>query len=321
MAPTESLAILAPGLQTTVQDRGRFGYGRFGVAPSGALDAFALRIANLLVGNPENQACLETTLLGLRVKALAEVLIAVTGADLQPQINERPLKMWRSCLLKQGDILSFRGPKSGCRAYIAVHGGFSVSPVLGSKSTNLPSGFGGYEGRSLQSGDILLSDSWQAKPLKFQRVFKPEWIPTYPDNWILRVIWGPQHEDFTEEGRRDFLNSSYRVSSQSDRTGIRLEGPMIQRRSDIPESLISEGVISGSIQVPGDGRPIIILAETVTGGYRKIATIISADLSALGQIRPGDAIRFKTVTLNKAYKLLKYIEKKIILFKESITNR
>ncbi|MGD8524483.1 MAG: biotin-dependent carboxyltransferase family protein [Desulfobacterales bacterium] len=317
MAAIECIEILSPGLQTTVQDLGRFGFGRYGVAPSGALDPFALRIGNLLVDNPENQACLETTLLGLRIKALTDVLIAVTGANLQPQVDKHPLEMWCSHILKKGQILSFIGPSSGCRSYIAVGGGIDIPPVMGSKSTSLPSGFGGFEGKALEAGAILFSDSPQAKLVAPQRKCEPKWIPTYPNKWIVRMIWGPQDDDFTEEGRQTFLKSSYEVSSESDRTGIRLLGPLIQRKADIPESIISEGQISGNIQVPGDGKPIIILGETVSGGYRKIATVISADLPLLGQIRPGDEINFKSISLDEANQALRKMESRIQRFKRS----
>ncbi len=317
MAAVECIEILSPGLQTTVQDLGRFGFGRYGVAPSGALDSFAFRIGNLLVDNPVNQACLETTLLGLRVKALTDVLIAVTGANLQPRVDKRPLEMWCSHVLKQGEILSFIGPSSGCRSYIALGGGIDVPPVLGSKSTSLPSGFGGFEGKALEAGSILFSDSPHAKLVVSQRKFEPKWIPTYPGKWVLRVIWGPQDDEFTEQGRQTFLKSSYQVSSESDRTGIRLDGPIIQRKADIPDSIISEGQISGNIQVPGDGKPIIILGETVSGGYRKIATVISADLPLLGQIRPGDEISFASVSLGEAYQVLRKMESRIRVLKTS----
>jgi len=317
LAAVECIEILSPGLQTTVQDLGRFGFGRYGVAPSGALDPFALRIGNLLVDNLENQACLETTLLGLRIKALTDVLIAVTGANLQPQVDKRPFEMWCTHILNKGEILSFMGPSSGCRSYIALGGGIDIPPVMGSKSTSLPSGFGGLEGKALEAGAILFSESPQAKLLATQRKFEPKWIPVYPNKWIVRVIWGPQDDDFTEQGRQSFLKSSYEVSSESDRTGIRLVGPLIHRKTDIPESIISEGQISGNIQVPGDGKPIIILGETVSGGYRKIATVISADLPLLGQIRPGDEIHFKAISLDEANQALRKMESRIQRFKES----
>jgi biotin-dependent carboxylase-like uncharacterized protein len=304
MAAVKSIEILSPGLQTTIQDLGRFGYGHYGVPASGALDFFSLRIANRLVDNSENLACLETTLMGLRLEALTDLCVAVTGADLQLQINKRPLKMWCSHVLRTGDILSFVGPRSGCRAYIAVGGGIITPSVLGSQSTNLFSGFGGIDGRSLQKGDYLSIDSPQAKLSMAGRSLKSRWIPEYPNTWSLRVVWGPQDNDFTNNGKQTLTHTLYKVSPQSDRTGIRLEGAEIQRKRDTAESIISEGLISGSIQVPGDGKPIIVLGETVSGGYRKIATVIAADLHLLGQIKPGDAIQFAAISLEEAHRAL-----------------
>ena len=304
MAAVKSIEVLAPGLQTTIQDLGRFGYGHYGVPASGALDFFSLRIANRLVDNSENLACLETTLMGLHLKALTDVCVAVTGADLQLQVNKQPLKMWCSHVVHKGDILSFVGPRSGCRAYIAFGGGIITAPVLGSQSTNLFSGFGGIEGRSLQKGDYLSIDSPQMKLSMAARSLKSQWIPEYPCAWTLRIVWGPQDDDFTNKGKQTLTHTLYKVSPQSDRSGIRLEGAEIKRKTDTPESIISEGLISGSIQVPGDGKPIIILAETVSGGYRKIATIITADLHLLGQIKPGDEIQFTAISLEEANRAL-----------------
>ena len=309
MAAVKSIEVLSPGLQTTIQDLGRFGYGHYGVPASGALDSFSLRIANRLVDNSENFACLETTLMGLQLKALTDVCVAVTGADLQLQVNRKPLEMWRSHIVKEGDILSFAGPRSGCRAYIAVGGGITAPLVLGSRSTNLFSGFGGIEGRSLQKGDYLCVDSPRAKLPVAGRSLKSKWIPKYPGTWTLRVVWGPQDNDFTSKGRQTLTHTRYRVSPQSDRSGIRLEGAEIQRKTGTAESIISEGLISGSIQVPGDGKPIIILGETVSGGYRKIATIITADLHLMGQIKPGDEIQFAAVSLEEAYHALEVVSK------------
>ena len=161
MEAVDTLEVIASGPLTTVQDRGRSGYGRYGVPPSGALDSFSHRVANLVVGNPETEACLEITLMGLRVKALNEVAVAVTGANLQPYHDEKPLDMWTSCILEKGSLLSLRAVKGGCRSYLAIGGGISLPEVMGSKSTNLCSKFGGLEGRSLRKGDILSSISPQ----------------------------------------------------------------------------------------------------------------------------------------------------------------
>jgi len=318
MAGGAILEILSPGALTTVQDLGRYGYGRYGVAPSGALDSFSLRIANLLVGNHEDQAGLEIMLLGPRIKILTDIAIAVTGGNLVPQRNNQPIEMWRAHGLKKDDILSFKTPLSGFRAYLAVGGGIGVPPVMNSRSTNLPSGLGGYQGRPIKKNDILSSELSCVNPDFAGRTFNSDWIPHYPKKWTLRVTWGPQDDHFPEDSRKLFLSAAYIMSSESDRTGIRLQGAAIDRKPDIEESIISEGVISGSIQIPGDGKPIIILGETVTGGYRKIATVISADLPYLGQIKPGDGIRFEVVSQESALHALHDLENKIKVFKGSL---
>jgi antagonist of KipI len=319
VAPVEAIEVLAPGPLTTIQDLGRFGYGRYGVPQSGALDTFSLRAANLLVGNPENEACLEITTFGSRIKALRDVAIAVTGGDLKPFCNDTPFSMWTSSILKAGDILSFKGVKCGCRSYLAIGGGFSLPEVLGSRSTNLSSGFGGFDGRPLKRGDILSAHSPHLHLKTAGQSLPQDLIPRSTNTWRLRVILGPQDDQFTKDGRDTFLNSPYQVSYQSDRTGIRLAGPSLERRPEVEESIISEGVIPGAIQVPGDGQPIIILVEIVTGGYRKIATVISADLPLLGQIKPGDTVSFEEIPIQDAYGALRQFEERIRTFKEAIS--
>jgi biotin-dependent carboxylase-like uncharacterized protein len=319
MATIEALEIISPGIMTSVQDLGRYGYGRFGVAPSGALDFYALRVANLLVGNSEDQACLETMLLGPGIKVLTDVVIAVTGGDLQPRRNKQPIEMWRSHAFKKDDVLSFGNAVSGFRVYIAVAGGIGVPQVMDSRSTNLPSGFGGHQGRTLKKEDILVCDEPRRPGNDAGRKFNPDWIPGYSDKWKLRVVWGPQDGHFPDDSRHTFLNGIYTMSQDSDRTGIRLEGPKILCKPDKEASIISEGVISGAIQIPGDGKPIIILGETVTGGYRKIATVISADLPLVGQIKPGDGIQFEAVSLNEAHFALQEMEDRINAFKRKIS--
>ncbi|MCP4690230.1 MAG: biotin-dependent carboxyltransferase [Desulfobacterales bacterium] len=313
----KTLEIISPGIHTTIQDKGRFGFGQYGVAPSGALDGFSLRIGNLLVGNPEDEACLETVLLGLSIKFLSDAVIAVTGADLQPALNNAPLAMWQSHAVKKGDALTCKGPKSGCRAYLAVGRGILLPRVMGSKSTNLPAGFGGMDGRALKKGDILSTGAGQDAPGPAGRVVDPGRIPVYTAQWTLRVIPGPQDDHFSPSGLDAFLHSEYTASTRSDRTGIRLEGEKIEQKPGLAESIISEGVIPGAIQVPGDGLPIIILVETVTGGYRKIAAVISADLPLLGQVKPGDRVRFQAVSMPEAIEAARDMEENIQSIKSS----
>lgn len=320
MAVIETLEVLEPGPMTTIQDLGRYGFGRYGVPPSGALDPFALRAANLLVGNPEGEAGLEITFMGLKVKALTSVLVAIGGGDLQPAINGEPIVNWRSHTLKAGDTLSFKAPRNGCRAYLAVGGGIVADPVLGSKSTNLSSRFGGCDGRPMKRKDVLFSEAPETH-LKLQgKSLPPERVPFYGKEWMLRVLLGPQESDFTASSQNTFLASSFKVSTQSDRTGIRLSGPPIRKKDGQGESIISEGVVQGAVQIPGDGQPIIILTETVTGGYRKIATVISADLPFLAQIKPGDEVTFVQVDLVQAIRALEELEDRMRRFRDVLTN-
>jgi len=297
MAAIKTLEIISPGIMTTVQDKGRYGYGRFGVATSGALDSFSMRVANLLVGNREDQACLETMLLGP---------------------GKQPIEMWHSQAFKKDDVLSFGNAISGFRAYIAVAGGIGVPRVMGSRSTNLPSGFGGHEGRTLKKEDILVCDELRGSMIEPERFFNPEWIPQYSNKWKLRVVLGPQDDQFPDASLDTFSEGTYTMSQDSDRTGIRLEGSEIWCKPEVEASIVSEGVIAGSIQIPGDGKPIIILGETVTGGYRKIATVISADLPMLGQIKPGDGVQFEVKSLEQAHLALQKMEDRINDFKRKI---
>jgi len=317
LARVKCLEIVVPGPLTTVQDRGRFGLGQYGVPPSGAVDPLSLRVGNLLVGNGENEACLEMTFMGPTIMSLRDTTIAVTGGDLQPVVNEKPLQMWRSHLLRRGDILSFKGARSGCRAYLAVGGGISVPVIMGSKSTNLAARFGGLEGRSLRKGDILYSDS-TGRHLQTEGIgFDSErWSPLYARNKILRVVPGPHDDHFSPNAQERFFGASFAVTPQSDRTGIRLSGPRIEAKKGLMESILSEGVVPGAIQIPGDAQPIIILVETVTGGYRKMATVISADLHLLGQLKPGDTVRFSSICVKEAYTVAREVEEMIQRFKK-----
>ena len=308
MANVDALEILSPGPLTTIQDRGRFGFGQYGVPPSGALDSFSLRVGNILVGNEAGEACLEITLMGLVARALEDLVVAVTGADLAPRINGDMLPMWHSLGVKKGDHLSFKGPESGCRAYLAVGGGIRVPLVMGSRSTNLSARFGGLEGRPLQRGDVLKCASPHFHSGAAGRFLPPDVVPKYHSESVIRILPGPHDDHFSEGAWDRFLTTAYEVTRHADRTGIRLAGPGIHTKEGYSESVLSEGVVPGAIQVPGDGQPIIILNETVTGGYRKIATVVSADLPLLAQLKPGDTVRFAKVSLEEAISALRNME-------------
>ena len=307
--------VIQPGPLTTVQDLGRSGYQQFGVPTSGALDNYAFRVGNLLVGNAEGAASLEITLPGCQLRALREARIAITGADLAATINGEPAPAWESRSLERGDVLSFPRLNSGCRAYLAVAGGIAVPLVMQSASTYTKAGIGGFVGRPLRKGDILQSNKSTASA-KVARI-PSEYIPVYGNRITLRVIIGPQDDLFTGEGISAFLNSDYTVSAQADRMGYRLEGPRIQHRDGA--DIISDGIPLGAIQVPGDGLPIILLVDRqTTGGYTKIANAISVDIPRIAQAKPGDKINFKQVDEEQAVTLLKKYEQQMETIKSHL---
>ncbi len=321
MAQVEALEVLEPGILTTVQDLGRYGFSQFGVPPSGALDLFSLRVANLLTGNGEGEACLETTVMGLKLRALREVVITITGGDLSPMLNEEPLEMWRTHLLVGGDIIAFKRVRTGCRSYLAIGGGIDVPEIMGSKSTFLSGKFGGLEGRGLRRGDILCSQDITGPLSKIGIRFPKDWTPSYGKETQVRVIPGPQDHHFTRKGFQTFSSSSYQVTAKSDRMGIRLEGPKIERSAEVEESIISESLVPGSVQIPGDAKPMLILTELVTGGYTKIATVISTDIPRAAQLKPGDRIRFEAISVDEAHQLLREQERRLKEFQEFIRQR
>ncbi|GGA65468.1 biotin-dependent carboxyltransferase family protein [Ornithinibacillus halotolerans] len=310
--------VIKPGLLTTIQDLGRKGYQKYGVAVSGVADSYAHRIANVLVQNPEDAATLEITLLGPELKALKSTTIAITGANLNPHINNKPVPMWSTITVKKGDRIHFKGYSSGCRAYLAVSGGFEGDNVLGSKSTDLISQIGGKEGRSLERGDyIYTGNDGTLLKIPTRRRLIPTLIPTYSSNVTVRVILGPQEDAFTEKGIHTFLNSEYTVSLDSDRMASRLHGPKIEhvKSADIP----SEGMFIGAIQVPKNGLPILLqVGRQSIGGYTKIAGVISVDLPKIAQLKPKDKITFKQVTLEEAQELLVKQEKLFTMWKATI---
>lgn len=304
----ETFEVIQPGPLTTIQDLGRFGYQQYGVPPSGALDNYAFRIGNLLAGNEETAASLEITLFGCQLRALQDTAIAVTGADLGAALNDNPIPRWQSVPVHRGDIISFPRLRSGCRAYLAVAGGIDVPKVMSSAATHTRAGIGGLEGRALRKGDILRTA--KATPTAAGARVPPEYIPVYGDQIGLRVILGPQDNCFTEDGIRTFLQSAYTVSAQADRMGYRLEGPRIQHK--LKADIISDGIPLGAVQVPGDGLPIILLADRqTTGGYTKIATVLSVDIPKLAQAKPGDQVSFRQVTEDEALVALQEYEQKL----------
>jgi len=290
--------VVKPGLLTTIQDGGRPGYMRLGIPPSGAMDRFSLQAANSLVGNEPGEACLEITLLGPTLEFSSCSLIAIAGADFGPTLNGRPMETWSSFEVQPGDRLSLPAAQQGCRAYVAFRGGIRVAAALGSRSTYLRGRLGGNQGRALQARDAIpigqTGESFAGRrlPSRFR--------PRYPLTLTARVVLGPQSDHFPPESVILLQGAEYRVLSESDRMGYRLSGARLfhSRGSNI----ISDGVVAGAIQVPGDGNPIVMLADRqTTGGYPKIATVIAPDLDRIGQLKPGDRIRFAAISLETAH--------------------
>lgn len=293
------------GLLTTVQDRGRYGYQRYGMPVSGAMDIFSLELANLLVGNDPGDACLEATISGPELEFTGATWIAITGADMDPHLNGQGIPMNTAVDVRPGDRLGFRGLRSGCRAYIVFAGGIAVPPVMGSRSTYLRASIGGFQGRSLMPGDELPLGEPSGKP-RLKKL--PEGlIPEYKHEQTIRVISGPEAHYFEIAGLRSFLSTEYTVTAQSDRMGYHLSGEPIRHKEGMT-NIISAGISMGTVQVPGDGQPIILMADRQTsGGYARIASVMTADIALLAQMRPGDKICFKETTMIKSQQ--QYIER------------
>jgi KipI family sensor histidine kinase inhibitor len=304
----EAFEVLRAGLLTTVQDRGRIGCQKFGVTVSGAMDEVALRVGNILVGNSQSAAGLEVSFLGPRLRFRADVVLALTGAEMDADLDGRPAPWYEVFLARAGQVLDIRHCTRGMRAYLAVGGGIDVPVRLGSRSTSLAAGFGGFEGRPLRDGDVLSVRPIVWSPARWAGRGVPEvWRPLFASPQTIRVVMGPQDDAFTEAGRRALLESTYEVSPSSDRMGCRLDGRAIEHVG--PADIISDWIPLGGIQVPGNGKPIVLLADRqTTGGYTKIATVIGPDIPKLAQLRPGEAVRFRAVSAGEAQAAARALE-------------
>lgn len=304
------------GFLTTIQDLGRIGYQQFGVPASGAMDGRSMKIANLLVDNPEDEAVVEMLLLGAQIEFSAANVIAITGADLSPAINGVPAPIYAAISVKPGDTLSFEGMRSGSHCYVAFAGGLDIPQVMGSKSTYIKAGIGGYQGRKFENNDhIPFAAPKVTLPNMRGRAFIPEdFSQSLCD---IRVIMGPQEDCFTPEGIETFLSNPYTITNEFDRMGCRLEGKAITHIGD--GNIISDGIAFGAVQVPSHGKPIIMLADRQTvGGYAKIATVISVDLPKLVQKSAGDKIRFRAVSLEEAQALYLTERQNIAALRDSL---
>ena len=296
-----TIRVAKPGFFTTVQDLGRYGYAHLGISPAGAADSLSLRIANLLVGNKESAPTLEMTLLGATLEFEASTVVAITGANCECKIGQDRVPANTAVEMSAGVVLQCGRMTTGARCYLAVQGGLDIPLVMGSASTFVAAYFGGFHGRRLQSGDALTvrkHDALRAGALR------PGALDLLYGQSPLRVTKGAQQEWFTSEAFRKLCSSTYIVSEQSDRTGLRLKGEAMQLREQA--ELLTDGIPLGAIQVPQDGQPIILFVDQqTTGGYPKIANVIAADMHRVGQLRPRDEMRFAEVTIAKAVQALR----------------
>ena len=315
----DQFLVAKPGAYSTIQDLGRYGYQDLGVPVSGALDQFAARAANLLLGNAESAAVLECAVLGPTLTVLQDADLAVTGAEMEIRLNDTSLPVWSRFPVRAGDTLQFRQVTKGCRTYCAVPGGFAVPVIMNSRSTCVSGGFGGLQGRPLQKGDVLRAFE-EPVPGLTAITLSPDLIPEYGSRTQLRVVPGPQDSLFGNAGLETLFQSAFTVSSKANRMGYRLEGPEIVRDPEAEQSIISEPSLPGNIQVPADGQPIILLVEQTVGGYTKIATVISSDLPRVAQALPGHSIRFQPVSVEQAHHALQDQENRIQNIRNFLTD-
>ncbi len=308
--------IIKNGALTTVQDSGRYYYQAYGLSVGGAMDDYAYRIANWLVGNDETAAVLEITLIGPKLKFEKDCIIAITGAELSAQLNGIKIENWRSHTIRAGDIISFGAIKQGCRCYLAVAGGIATDPVLGSRSTDLRAKLAGIDGRQLQSGDIL-----PIGQTKHNHTFKTQLnnadIPAYSNTNVINVVAGPQVDKFTKKGLTSFYDNTYTLSDECNRMGYRLKGHAIELIGS--SDIISDATVFGSIQVANNGLPMIMMADRQTsGGYAKIATVISSDLTKLAQAKPNDQVSFCCIDITLAQQKLRDYQKDLNRIKNEL---
>jgi antagonist of KipI len=330
-----SIEIVKPGLLTTIQDLGRSGYQKYGVIAGGAMDTFAHRVANLLVGNEETEATLEMTVIGPTLYFEEAALIAICGATFTPTIGDTELPLWRPIWVNAKQTIRLGAARSGVRGYLAVAGGFKIPKVMNSYSTYLRAQIGGFEGRALRESDKLflkdmnvmnqrLIKQLQSLDRKVETHATVSWqvsralIPKYTSSPVLRVLPGRQYDWFTEESKADLFTGSFIVQPQADRMGYRLKGKSLQLAESA--ELLSEPVAFGTIQVPADENPIVLMADRqTTGGYPKIAEVISVDLPLLAQTQIGSQIRFERIDMREAQRKRIMLDLNIRLLKQTIS--
>lgn len=299
-----SFEVIKPGLLSTIQDEGRYGFRKHGVIVSGPMDRFAHRAANLLVGNSPQAAALEMTLQGPILVAQRDMLVAICGADMGAEVDGVAAPLWQPFILYSGNELHLHYATHGCRAYLAVHGGFKADYVLGSRSTYQRSAIGGYEGRALRAGDVFEVEknglaSEVLNEVERRGKFVSTMIrPDYRDNPTIRIVKGKEASSFTSNSWSRLLSQNFLVTSQSDRMGYWLSSETkLELEAGLTYEMISEAVVAGTIQVPASGQPILLMADCqTTGGYPRIGHVITADLPLVAQVKPGGQLRFQEVT-------------------------
>lgn len=323
-----AIEVIKSGMLATIQDLGRIGYQRFGVNCNGALDESSARVANILVGNDEHEAVIELTLFGTALKFTSTHLIAICGGDMNPYVNNQPVDMWQPIIVTKDSTLSFAQYRAGCRVYIAIAGGLAIEKVLGSYSTSLRAKMGGFAGRALKAGDIIPTNKVSSTSLSHRLWKKVEqeqgvsyhvqhFAPAYADVMTIRFIRGQDFHHLTEQSKQHWTSSVWTIDAQSDRMGYKLMGESLQW--DIQEEKISAGVVHGTVQLPANGQPIVLLADRQTiGGYPQIAIIAAKDLSVFGQLKPGQKIKFVEITLEEAEQLYINYEQEIAILKTAI---
>lgn len=296
------------GLYSTIQDKGRYGYQQYGMVVSGPMDLYSYQLGNILVGNPRDYPSIEITLIGPEIEWIADATIAITGANLKPKINGLNVPLWKTLFVKKGQVLSFGERKEGVRCYLSINGLLQSDEFLGSRATYRKGKIGGFFGRELQKNDVVYGEPGIfTKRLKIPHPL----VPLYNEKRPIRVLAGPEHDAFTEKGVETFYSTAYKITPQSDRMGFRLEGEGIEHKAGA--DILSDAVTFGTVQVPANGKPIIMLADRqTTGGYTRIATVISVDIPYLVQCLPGETIRFQETTVEKAQFLFRKLERMLI---------
>lgn len=298
--------VISPGFVTTVQDLGRYGYAHLGVSASGAADRLSLRMGNALLGNPESAAALEMTLAGGAFEFDSETSVVFTGSDFNAQFEGNSVPPYVPFRVRAGQAVQCGATRSGARCYLCVRGGIEVPLVLGSASTHLMTGLGGLEGRALKKGDLLKIGNVTTKAFQ-TRLFDRDVLSRLMPQKVLRITPGPQGNWF-RDGGKSLFQGTYRVTEESNRMGLRLHGPPLEQTYS--GQMLTEGVSLGAVQAPKSGQPILLFVEhQTTGGYPKIANVISADLHSVGQLRPRDEVRFELVSMEHALSLLREQER------------